>query len=287
MKLGAFFLLGGTLALAGCASPLATGPSSTPTPRAPTAAAIRPTADPPVAPTLPPPKRVKQVAPASRAPYDRGRAYMTSHDYRAAEQAFRTSIAQRQHLTSSYDGLGTAAVALRDYATAYRAYKSALGLEPKSPLFIYRAAYTALYARDYHAAVAYATRYITMRPKDAAAYHLRLLAYGGLLNAKKQEEDARTIVRLQPHDANAYNDLGIAMGQRNKYKQAIGAFSQAIRMQPQNGSYYINRAIVENLNKQPTLALADLERARALARDPTTKKQLTTAIGNLEKRMQH
>jgi len=288
MKLGAFFVLGGTLALAGCSSNNAAGHSSTPTPGVVRVITpnIPPTpGDPQIVPTPAVPKPAKIAAPPG-PPYAKGAAYLRARDYTSAEKQFERSIALRQHVMSSYDGLGTAAFANHDFAIAYSAYRAALKLQPSNPWFLYRAAYTALYARDFHGSVAYATHYIHMKPNNPAAYHLRLLAYSELSQPKPQERDARTIVRLQPHDPNAYNDLGIALGNQSKYGPAIQAFARAIELRPKNFSYYINRAIVENLDKQQQPALHDMEKAHSLATDPATRRQIGQAITNLKRSMQ-
>lgn len=288
MKSGVLFLLGGTLTLAGCSSQAASGHSPTGAP-APVRSA---TPQPPPAPVDPSPTvATATLRPAAKTvsaanAYERGKADLRAHNYEAAKTEFGLAITTGQHTADSYAGLGTAALNLGDLSTAYHAFRAAAALQPRNPGVMYYASYTALRARDFNAAVAYASRYIQLEPKDAEGYHLRMTAYAHLLKQKPQLNDARQVVALRPRNAGAYNDLGIALGNNSRYGPSIQAFTRAIQLQPSNQAYYTNRAIVENLNKQPKLALRDLYSARSLTHDALTRKQLDEAIANLQKHMQ-
>lgn len=289
MKSGAFVLLGGMLAVAGCSSQAATGSSPAPTPTATHSVAATSV---PAATVDPQPtaalavKSTPAAVPAAGTAFQRGETDLRNRNYAAAKQDFQQAIAAHQHLANSYTGLGTASFELGDFPGAYRAYRSAAALVPTNPAILYYTAYAALRTQDFHATVSYATRYIHLRPRDVNGYQLRLLAYGHLYMQKPQLSDARTIVSLRPHDPGAYNDLGMALSNDGHYQPAVQAFTRAIQLLPSNDGYYTNRAIAENLNKQPKLALRDLYTARSLATDPLTRKQLDEAIANLKKHMQ-
>jgi tetratricopeptide (TPR) repeat protein len=224
---------------------------------------------------------------AGAAPFAKARIYMQARDYQQAIQQFQLAIQRHQHVPDSYAGIGTADLELRKYAGSYRAYRAAARLQPANPAYLYYAAYSALYAQDFHGSVTYATRYLRLRPASPEGYHLRFLAYGQLLNRHKQLLDAQTYVRLRPKSADAQNDLGIALANNAKYVPAVQAFSRAIALKPSFAQYYIERATVENLNHQPTLVLRDLEKARALAGNTAEGRQLEQAISQYKKQMSH
>jgi superkiller protein 3 len=217
-------------------------------------------------------------------PYAAGRAALKRHDYKSAVRYFKMAIAHSENLIASEIGLGAAAFALGEAATSYRAYARAATLAPSNPQAVYGAADSAYEAHQYRAAVDYATSYIKLRPKEYAGYKVRFLAEGRLLDAKGQLRDARQLVKLFPHQAESFNDLGIALSNSGKFGSAIQAFTTAIKLLPNTVDYYINRAIAENLDRKPRLALADLETARRLAKDRATQRNLDKAISSLKKK---
>jgi tetratricopeptide (TPR) repeat protein len=304
MKLRALFLLAGILAVSGCSSqassaaPTATHTSSqAPTPTRPAATPTHATAAPTRATTRATAPHITAVVAArtgSASPYDAGERALKAGHYAAAATDFRAAIDRHQRIADSYIGLGTAEIGLAQYAKALDAFRHALGLEPRNTTVVYDAAYAALNADLYHDAVAYATQYIKMKPTDGRGYHLRFLAYGGLLDPKHQLSDARLVVRYEPNSPTAYNDLGIALAQNKKYAASEAALTKAIALQPNNWEFYKNRGLAEyNLglnehnNHQLTLALKDFQRAEALVKDPTQRSNLQAAIAYLQKQMHH
>lgn len=278
MKLGALFLTGSVLLLAGCSSTTtgSTGPSATPTPGQSSANPAAPTASVAARATVPPPVTKGDA-------FTRGTADLKIGNYHAAADQFRAAIKEKSHVAASYAGLGAAYAHLNQYPVAYQAYVDAARLEPSNPGYQYNAAYAALYTQNYHSAVTYATQLIKLQPKSPTGYHIRFLAYGSLLNAKGQAKDAEVVAHLSPHDPGAFNDLGIALSNENKYRDSVAAFSKAIALSPNNANYYINRGLAWNLDKQPRKALADLEKARSFSKNPTTIKKLDGAIKVLKK----
>lgn len=282
MKLGVLLLPALGLVVAGCGSGNAA--SSTPTPATRVASGTPPATTDPQPSATPTIVRTTPVTlPKNATPFAKGTLLLKARNYKAAQRQFKLSIKRRQRVADSYADLGTIALELGQYPAAYRAYRSAVILNPKGPPYLYQAAYSALLAQDFHGAISYASRFLTLQPSDAAGYHVRFLAYGKLLNHKAQVKDARTIVRLRPKNADAYNDLGIALSNDGKVHESITAFSQAIRLRPTESAFYINRAIAENLNKQPNLVLSDLKKARSLTRDPQTRRQLDQYIASVSK----
>lgn len=287
MKSQALFVLGSALLVAGCSSNSSTGPSATPTTRV--ALQSSPVAQPSQHVSTKPTATPRSSTGGRGAggdphgnPYQRGSAFLKAGKYAQAAAAFKQAISKHLNTFGSQVGLGTAEEGLHDYHAALSAYRKAVPLQPKNAFVQYRAAFSALYAGDFHAAVFYATNYISLRPKDVAGYHLRFVANGDLLLHKQQVVDATYEVNLEPHSARSYNDLGIALTNDRQYKKASVAFGKAIALQPNNAEYYMNRGVEENLSSKFSLALRDLERARALTRDPALRKRLDSAIAYLK-----
>lgn len=236
----------------------------------------------------PGPTKVAVVVPTihtSGSPYERAVAYTRAGQNAPAAAQYKKSIQQHQHVAESYAGLGTVGIRQGDYNAAYSAYRKASALRPTDAELVYKSAFTALYSGDAHAAVTYASRYIQLEPHRTSGYHLRFLAYGKLARRTEQIRDARSITRLDPKSTIAFTDLGIALANNGKFSQATQAFSRAIALSPTNVSYYTNRAIAENLNHQQPRAMADLHKARSLAKDAATRSSLDRAIASLTKDM--
>lgn len=283
MKFGVLSLLAGSLALAACGSQ-SSGPAKPTATAGGVATNATPSTDPgrtavpTVARTVPP---VHVIGPA----YERGQTYLKARNFTAALAQFRISIRRHQRVADSYANIGTADLDMGKPAAAFRAYKAAVSRRPNDPYFLYYAAYAALYAEDFRGAVSYATRFIAVQARNPAGYHLRFLAYGKLLEPKNQVKDANVEVRLQPRSPDSYSDLGIALTNDGKFASAVKAFTHAIQLRPAFLSYYTNRAMAENLNRQPNEVLRDLYTARSLAKDSPTKKQIDQAIANYKKQL--
>jgi|SRR5947209_1359027 len=286
MKLRALFLLAGTLAASACASQ-----ASAATPAATRALVQQPART-----------RIHSAGSyahessttaviasrsSSTSDYSAGQAALKARRYTAAVRYFQAAIDHHVRVFDAYIGLGTADVALARYADGFRAYRRAASLQPRNAGVLYKAAYAALNANDYHNAVAYATRYLALKPHDGNGYHLRFLAYGGLLDAKHQLDDARLVARYEPNSATAFNDLGIALAQNRQYKASEAALTKAIALQPGNWQFYKNRGLAEYRNNQLTLALHDFQRAERLVKDPLQRSNLRAAIAVLQKQMHH
>jgi len=231
------------------------------------------------------PSRLAPNGPASA--YAQGQTLLKTHQYRQAQVAFRQAIAQKDHVALAYAGLGTADIDLGDFKGGFLAYQAAAKLMPTSAAMNYYAAFAALYARAYTSAVTYATRSIQLYPGYYPSYHLRFLAYGRLQNKKHQVSDAKMEVKLVPNSPETWNDYGIALGNDGQLPQSISAFGKAIKLRPAYWAYYKNRAIIEIYNKQQSKALADFEKAGALAPDAADKKLMADTAAKLKKRMHH
>jgi len=66
------------------------------------------------------------------------------------------------------------------------------------------------------------------------------LAYGDSGMYKEAIEAYKQAIRLNPDDAEAHNNLGIAYGESGMYEEAIEAFKQAIRIEPDDAKAHSN-----------------------------------------------
>ena len=69
------------------------------------------------------------------------------------------------------------------------------------------------------------------------------------------------VVQSHPDDPEAYNTRGVAYAKIGRFDQAIGDFSQAIKLDPRHASAYTNRALAERQTGANDAALADFTHA--------------------------
>jgi tetratricopeptide (TPR) repeat protein len=224
---------------------------------------------------------------ASASAYTQGMALMNAHQYARAQIAFRRAIAHKDHLLLSYVELGKADIYLGDLVGGFKAYQQATKLLPRDPALNYYTGVAALNARAYNWAVVYASRSLKYRPNTYLSYHLRFVAYGRLKNKKKQLSDAQMEVKISPSNPESWDDYGIALGNDGQLLRSISAYGKAIKLNPRNWAYYKNRANIEIYNKQHGRALADYEKAAALAPDPADKKLMLDTAAKLKKQLHH
>lgn len=275
-------VVAGGVLLAGCGASNAASSHRTPTAAAtsqPTAASLPPTTAPSVRPTSPP-----QISSSSDpgSAYKTARSELRAHNFSAAARHFKQAVKKGKNRADAYAGLGNADLRLGQYMDAYHAYAKAVHLKPNDANYLYGASLAAYTAKQFPESLQYSTRYIKLKPNAPIGYHLRILANDSLGHTKPQLPDALKIVHLQPKNAQAFNDLAIAYGNNRKYQQALEAFGKAIALDKKNYSFYFNRAVIENVVKERSAAIADMEKARALAPTKASKK----AIAAFERRIQ-
>ena len=99
---------------------------------------------------------------------------------------------------------------------------------------------------------------------DSAAQMQAALALhqGGQLEAAQRAYE--DILRQQPRHADALHLLGVLACQQQRYRAAFEHISQALRLNPKNPTYFLNRGLALEHLQQPDAALANYARAVAL-----------------------
>src|SRR5260370_19111528 len=85
-----------------------------------------------------------------------------------------------------------------------------------------------------------------------------------LMNLRRYEEALAAYeqaIRLDPNFARAYNGKGLTLNSLKRYEEAIAAFEQAIRLDPNNADAYNFKGIALNSLKRYAAPLATLEQA--------------------------
>ena len=77
----------------------------------------------------------------------------------------------------------------------------------------------------------------------AAAYNIRGLAYGGKGRYDHAIGDFTKAIALKPNDADFYNNRGTAYGMSGEYDLAIADFDKAIALNPKDPEPHYNRGL--------------------------------------------
>ena len=86
--------------------------------------------------------------------------------------------------------------------------------------------------------------------KDAIALVNLGIALGNLKHYQEALDAYEQAIRLDPDYADAYFNKGIALGNLKRYQEALDACEQAIRLDPNNALAYINKGVtLESLGK--------------------------------------
>jgi len=71
-------------------------------------------------------------------------------------------------------------------------------------------------------------------------------------------------IRLDPNDAYAYSNKGYTLNELKRYREAVGAYEQAIRLDPNNAAAYISKSLALNELKRYEEGLGAYEQAPSL-----------------------
>lgn len=104
--------------------------------------------------------------------------------------------------------------------------KGAYGME------LLQQAQTLIEAGDPKAAESLLTNLIEDQPDFAEAWNRRAILYYSQGKHQKSLEDCQMVVSLNPYHFGAFHGLGLCHGALGAYGAAIGAFRQALELQP-------------------------------------------------------
>lgn len=232
---------------------------------------------------LPTATRPPNVKTPKGGPLQKGIGYIRQGDYPDAEAWLKKAVKQQPKNALAWGQLGFASIENRDFREAFTAFKVAVRLTPRDPRALYYTAIAGLYMGKYAEARSYADRLVALRPKYEPGYHIRFLLDGDLIDPKAQMRDARQIIKLLPRSVEGYNDLGTALANNGRPKEAVVAFSRAIRLQPKSWALYRNRALANGLARRVKAELSDIRKAIALAPDSRTRATLKRLLQNIIK----
>ena len=114
----------------------------------------------------------------------------------------------------------------------------------------------------YHEALNVYTRAINIDGSNPVFYCNRAAAYSRLGEYQKAADDCKMSLRYDPNYSKAYGRLGLAYSKMNKHELALGAYQNALRIEPDNQDYKNNMQVtqqrLEEMQQQGTASTTGL-----------------------------
>ncbi|MDB9485804.1 tetratricopeptide repeat protein [Dolichospermum circinale CS-537/01] len=218
----------------------------------------------------------------------RGYAYYPLKKYQQAITDFTKAIQLDPKNAQYYNARGLVYGSLEDYKKAIEDITEAIRLDPKD--FSYYASRGIAYSglKDYKQAISDLTEAIRLDPKNAPytvqglrysefkdneimissynksisiVYAARGDSHRNLKNYKQAIDDYTQAIKIDTKNPTYYRDRGVAYGKLKNYKQAIDDYTQAIKIDDKNAIYYVGRGLAYFQLKDYKQAINDYSQA--------------------------
>ncbi|WP_028084319.1 serine protease [Dolichospermum circinale] len=218
----------------------------------------------------------------------RGYAYYPLKKYQQAITDFTKAIQLDPKNAQYYNARGLVYGSLEDYKKAIEDITEAIRLDPKD--FSYYASRGIAYSglKDYKQAISDLTEAIRLDPKNgpytvggrrysefkdneifissyntgiSIVYAARGDSHRNLKNYKQAIDDYTQAIKIDPKNPTYYRDRGVAYGKLKNYKQAIDDYTQAIKIDDKNAIYYVGRGLAYFQLKDYKQAINDYTQA--------------------------
>ncbi|MEO1437080.1 MAG: tetratricopeptide repeat protein, partial [Bacteroidota bacterium] len=206
----------------------------------------------------------------TRSPYlsvaynNRGIAYKDNQQYDLASADYQKAVNVNPSDAKSYTNLGNIKFLNQDYNGAIQDYSKAIEMEDLTgSSYSSRGAAYAMQGQYELAAV----------DLEAAlkidAYHVDALRNLSMVHYYRQRLDegitiADRYFQLRPGDADMVNLYGLMYFQKGDNQRALAEFNRSIQMNPNSGTFYVNRALVHERMGNSAAKVQDAQKAQSL-----------------------
>lgn len=215
---------------------------------------------------------------------NRGNARATLGQYKPAFHDFRKAVELMPESAVPFNGRGKAHAELKRYHAAVRDFSRAISLDAKYMAAYQNRAAAYLAIGKYREAAEDATQVLTAQGEQPSPEMLLLRGRAQLGEKKYNQalEDLNKAAELKPDLADAYLERGMVFTHVRRFDDAIGDFTYAIQLDPQNGKAYALRAEARLLGK-PTPAPAPVSEDSPDGVPTETESNIQTALNDANK----
>ena len=104
--------------------------------------------------------------------------------------------------------------------------------------------------KDFQGLLELAQQWVESEPGSAFARLILGVAHSNLKQHEQAVQAYREALRIQPENVSAWYNLGVAHGKLKQYDQAVPALREALRIQSENASVWYNLGLTYNNLKQ-------------------------------------
>lgn len=167
---------------------------------------------------------------------------------------------------------------------ALAAYGTAVAREDQADMAFLASGHIHLRNETYQVAVDNFTAYLRYHPSDGMVLHDRGSAYQSIDDLKSAERDYRQAALVSPDLATAFANLGTVLRKRERYGEAVDAYSDALKIEPGDAMIVNNKGYAYFLSGDYEKALADFLKAIDLSPEYAyAHNNLASAYIKLEK----
>lgn len=145
-----------------------------------------------------------------------------------------------------------------NFSEAEKAYREAISLEPKEPIYLYNLAITLIRQNKDDDALIYLQKMLEVQPNSYSANKAMAEIYSRKSNYEEAGKYYKKAVEISPNDPDAFYNLGACLKNTGDYKGAMSAFEKATELKPDFADAYYELStmyINQNMKEKAILAL--------------------------------
>jgi len=175
---------------------------------------------------------------------NRANALALQNKHAQALEDYNLAIKYKPDFAEAYNNRATSLFALKDYKSVLNDLNTSIKLSPDNPKIadMYNNRGLAYFHLDkFNEAIPDFNKAITLNKKNLEPYKSRMNCYIAIKEYDKAIDDLSYIMSIEKEDADHYNQKGILCAEKNDFPKAVLAFNEALRLKPNNSSFYFNR----------------------------------------------
>lgn len=196
--------------------------------------------------------------------YVRGLAHYRRRDFRLAANDFNAATGMVAHYADAWTNLSAALFALGELQAAQAAADRSISIRPRNAAAYHNRGLVWYQRNDYDRAIADFNQALAFNPKSALTWLNRGNAWFSKHAWDKALADYNQALKLNPQLAAAYNNRGNAEFHRHELEAALRDYNEALQLNPRFAEAWFNRGLAFVYLGHERDAAADFNQCREL-----------------------
>ncbi len=154
-----------------------------------------------------------------------------------------------------------------NFSEAEKAYREAISLEPKEPIYLYNLSITLIRQNKDDEALTYLLKMLEIQPNSYSANKAIAEIYSRKSNYEEAGKYYKKAVEISPNDPDAFYNLGACLKNTGDYKGAMEAFEKAAELKPDFVDAYYELSTMYINQNMTDKAVTALEKFVSLAKE--------------------